>query len=402
MGLNFLGAFNGMTVLYIFIALLVFLLMIMIHELGHYTFGRIFKFKINEFSIGFGKAIFQKTNKRGEKISIRIFPLGGYCAFEGENGEGDVKNPDAFCNQKPWKRMIVLFAGAFFNFLSAIVFCFILLVSFGFDIYRVSSDPSIYNSELQKGDVIYEVNGKKVCFATSGTLSQLLSSQEKESDFTLKVKRYNSTTNKDEFVTITVQLKQKFKEGVDVSSLTEEQLANKTDENIYALDAKGNPLYTLGSTLNLYPRPFFEALGQAFVLAVMMAWAVLKSLWMLITFQLSTSDVGGPIATIGLIATSAQTSIINLFVLIPLISANLAMFNLIPFPALDGAQIVFTGIEWIRKKPINPKVQGIINMCGLVFLLGLVIILDILHFVLWRKWRKPLFYTCILDQNIVK
>mgnify|MGYP004658213427 CR=1 FL=1 len=382
MGLNFLGAFNGMTVLYIFIAILVFLLMILIHELGHYTFGRIFKFKINEFSIGFGKAIFQKTNKRGEKISIRIFPLGGYCAFEGENGEGDTKNPEAFCNQKPWKRMIVLFAGAFFNFLSAILFSFILLVSFGFDIYRVSNDPSLYNSELKKGDIIYEVNGKKVCFATNGTLTQLLSSQGKEQDFTLKVKRFNSSTNKDEFVTITVQLKQKFKNEKDASSLNEEQLADKKNARIYDIDAKGNATYTLGATLNLYRRPFFEALGQAFVLAVMMAWAVLKSLWMLVSFKLSASDVGGPIATIGLIATSTQTSIVNLFVLLPLISANLAMFNLLPFPALDGAQIVFTGIEWIRRKPINQKVQGIINLCGLVFLLGLVVILDILHFVL--------------------
>lgn len=382
MGLNFLGAFNGMTVLYIFIAILVFLLMILIHELGHYTFGRIFKFKINEFSIGFGKAIFQKTNKRGEKISIRIFPLGGYCAFEGENGEGDTKNPEAFCNQKPWKRMIVLFAGAFFNFLSAILFSFILLVSFGFDIYRVSNDPSLYNSELKKGDIIYEVNGKKVCFATNGTLTQLLSSQGKEQDFTLKVKRFNSSTNKDEFVTITVQLKQKFKNEKDASSLNEEQLADKKNASIYDIDAKGNATYTLGATLNLYRRPFFEALGQAFVLAVMMAWAVLKSLWMLVSFKLSASDVGGPIATIGLIATSTQTSIVNLFVLLPLISANLAMFNLLPFPALDGAQIVFTGIEWIRRKPINQKVQGIINLCGLVFLLGLVVILDILHFVL--------------------
>ncbi len=356
--------------------------MILIHELGHYTFGRIFKFKINEFSIGFGKAIFQKTNKRGEKISIRIFPLGGYCAFEGENGEGDTKNPEAFCNQKPWKRMIVLFAGAFFNFLSAILFSFILLVSFGFDIYRVSNDPSLYNSELKKGDIIYEVNGKKVCFATNGTLTKLLSSQGKEQDFTLKVKRFNSSTNKDEFVTITVQLKQKFKNEKDASSLNEEQLADKKNARIYDIDAKGNATYTLGATLNLYRRPFFEALGQAFVLAVMMAWAVLKSLWMLVSFKLSASDVGGPIATIGLIATSTQTSIVNLFVLLPLISANLAMFNLLPFPALDGAQIVFTGIEWIRRKPINQKVQGIINLCGLVFLLGLVVILDILHFVL--------------------
>lgn len=378
---NFLCAFNGMTIVYILLAIVVFLLMIMIHELGHYIAGRILKFKITEFSIGFGKAIFSKTNKRGEKISLRIFPLGGYCSFEGENEDGQEKNPDAFVNQKPWKRIIVLFSGAFFNFLSAILFSFILLVSFGFDIYKVTNDPSLYNENLKQNDVIYEVNGQSVNFATNGTISALLSKQEKNKDFTLKVKRYNEQTQKDEMVVITVQLKQKFKEGVDVSSLTAEQLANTQDSEIYEFD-DGKAVYTIGANLSLYPRPFVEALGQSFVVAVMMAWAVLKSLWLLITFQLSTADVGGPIATITLIATSTQASIVNLFILLPLISANLAMFNLLPFPALDGASIVFTGIEWIRKKPLNQKVQGIINFCGLIFLLALVVVLDILHFVL--------------------
>lgn len=385
MSLSFLG-FNGMTVVYILIAILVFLLMILIHELGHYVAGRIFKFKINEFSIGFGKAIFQKTNKRGEKISVRLFPLGGYCAFEGETGEdGSEKNPEAFINQKPWKRIIVLFSGAFFNFLSAIIFSFILLVSFGFDIYQVTS-PSYFSDTLKKGDVIYEVDGKNVNFATNGTLSQLLSEKVKAGDFEfdLTVRRYNEETKKNEMITITVTLGQKFANGVNPEDLTEEQLLDTENPEIYAFDSNGNKLYSLGN-LSLYPRPFFEALGQSFVLAIMMAWAVLKSLWLLITFQLSVKDVGGPIATIGVIATSAQASIVNLFILLPLIAANLAMFNLLPFPALDGAQIVFTGVEWIRKKPINPKVQGIINFCGLIFLLTLVVVLDILHFVLWLK-----------------
>ena len=380
MGINFLGAFNWMTLVYIIVAIFVFLLMIMIHELGHYVAGRIFKFKINEFSIGFGKAIFSKTNKRGEKISLRIFPLGGFCAFEGENGEDAEKNPQAFTNQKPWKRIIVLFSGAFFNFLSAILFSFILLVSFGFDIYKVT-DNSIYNDQLLKGDIIYEVNGKDVNFATNGTVSQLISSQPNYQDFTLKVKRFNQEKNKYEMVIITVQKQQKVKDGINPKTLTAEQLADTTNENIFALE-DGKPVYTIGANLKLYPRPFFEALGQSFVLSGMMAWSVLKSLFMLFTFQLSTADVGGPIATIGLIATSAQTSIVNLFILLPLISANLAMFNLLPIPALDGAQIVFTGVEWIRKKPLKPKVQGMINMIGLICLLTLVVVLDILHFVL--------------------
>lgn len=369
------------TILYVALAIFVLLLMILIHEAGHYLAGRLLKFKINEFSIGFGKAIYSKTNKRGEKFSIRIFPLGGYCAFEGENDAADGKNPEAFNNQKPWKRMIVLFAGAFFNFLSAIIFSFILLVSFGYDIYRVSDSSIIYNENLQNGDVIYEVNGTKINFATNGTLGSLLSSAKDKNNITLTVKRYNEELKKDEMIEVVVGLKQKFKSGVAPSTLTAEQLSDTSNQDIYAFDEDGNAILTIGN-LELYPRPFFEALGGAFSLAIFMAWAVLKSLWMLITFKIPINQIGGTITTISLIATYAQTSIVNLFILLPLIAANLAMFNLLPFPALDGAQMVFTGIEWIRKKPINEKVKGYINMCGLIFLLAFVVVVDILHFVL--------------------
>ena len=108
-----------MIVLYILLALVILLLMVTIHEFGHYTAGKMLGFKINEFSIGFGPALFSKTNKKnGEKFSIRAIPLGGYCAFDGE--ENDTETETSFMKQKPWKRLIVLFFGAFFNFLSEI------------------------------------------------------------------------------------------------------------------------------------------------------------------------------------------------------------------------------------------------------------------------------------------
>jgi regulator of sigma E protease len=430
-----------MTLVYIVVAIFVFLLMILIHELGHYVAGRMLKFKINEFSIGFGKAIFSKTTKRGEKFSIRIFPLGGYCAFEAEKNEADINNPHAFNNQKPWKRLIVLFSGAFFNFLSAIIFCFILLIAFGFDIMQIKEDPTIYQGQLYKNDVIYQVNGVDINFATNGTMTELLLKVDKDEPFSLTVKRYNNETKKYEMVVVeNLYLQNKlnsniilyndpisneqfaldtrrmfseeeysdlendqiynsegeFKEGITVfrdaennivyvvlstGVYGEEALADKANKAIYAHSDTGTPIYAF-PTYRLYARPFGEALGQAFVLAVMMAWFVLKALWMLITFQIPINQIGGPISTISFIVTSAQASIVNLFILVPLISANLAMFNLLPFPALDGAQMVFTGIEWIRKKPINQKVQNIINTCGLIFLLGFVVIVDILHFIL--------------------
>ena len=102
-----------MYILYLGLALLILLLMVTIHEFGHYCAGKLLGFKINEFSIGFGKALFSKKRKSGEIFSIRLVPLGGYCAFEGE--EEDSYNPQAFMKQKPWKRLIVLFSGAFFT-----------------------------------------------------------------------------------------------------------------------------------------------------------------------------------------------------------------------------------------------------------------------------------------------
>lgn len=440
MNLSTLGSFNIMTIVYIVVAILVFLLMILIHELGHYTAGKLLKFKINEFSIGFGKAIYSKINKSGEKISIRIFPIGGYCAFEGENEAGDKKNPQAFNNQKPWKRMIVLFSGAFFNFLSAIIFCFILLISFGFDIMQIKGNPTIYQDKLYDGDVIYQVDGVDVNFATNGTMVELLKKIDEDEPFSLTVKRLNTETGKYEMIIVeNLYLQHKLNVNIilyedpilglqyalDTNKIfTEEQYTDTSNTEIYDTegnfkegisvfkDEEDNIVYVLLSTgvydeseiadfankeiynyignnpvysfpaYQLYPRPFWEALGQSFILAVMMAWVVLKALWMLITLQIPISQIGGPVSTISFIVTSTQVSIVNLFILIPLIAANLAMFNLLPFPALDGAQMVFTGIEWIRKKPINQKVQSMINMCGLIFLLSFVVIVDILHFIL--------------------
>ena len=146
-----------MTALYILLAIVVLLLMIVIHEFGHYIAGKILKFKINEFAVGFGPAIFSKTNKKtGEKFSLRLIPLGGYCAFEGEdeleerrkaeNAEkianedvfeqkAEVENAEAvetselktFNEHAPWKRIIVLVSGALFNFVSAILFSALFL-----------------------------------------------------------------------------------------------------------------------------------------------------------------------------------------------------------------------------------------------------------------------------------
>ena len=188
-------AVSGLEVLkwigYFLVALLCLMLMIMLHELGHYTFGKIFKFKINEFAIGFGPKLFSKTNKKsGEVFSIRAVPLGGFCSFAGEDEEGD--NDGDFNKRPVWQRIIVLFAGAGFNFLSAFIVITIFFSAYGeyFPVvgnvyqhveYMEDGSYSILedSQQLKEGDVIISVNGKE-CYSLLeyNRLSSLISKEE--------------------------------------------------------------------------------------------------------------------------------------------------------------------------------------------------------------------------------
>ncbi|MEG1751681.1 MAG: M50 family metallopeptidase [Clostridia bacterium] len=381
------------TILYVILAVFILLLMILIHELGHYVAGRILHFKIDEFSIGFGKALFTKVNKRGEKISLRLFPVGGYCAFSGDEDEednpknvtqktdSDVEvlneaqakkkerahvNPNKgllFNQQKPWKRIIVFLAGVTFNFISAIVFSFILLISFGYDVPEVVNVDTRYQyavvqgETLQAGDVITEVEGIKIDFIKGNTWPKLLGKYD---------------INQPILITLT-------RNGVETKMQI--KLSQKLDnKGVPEVNENNAPIKTLGVEVKAHPLPFFEALGHCFYFTIGLAWIVLSTLWQLITFQIPLNQIGGTIATISVIAHMAQQGIANIFILMPLIAANLAVFNLLPFPALDGSHVVFTLIEWIRKKPINRKVENMIHTIGLIALFTFVVVVDIIYF----------------------
>lgn len=348
------------TILYVGLAILVLLLMVLIHELGHYVAGRILKFKITEFSIGFGKAIFSKTNKRGEKISLRLFPLGGFCAFDGENDDSKEIKEGSFNSQKPWKRIIVYLAGVTFNFISAIIFSFILLVSFGYDIPQVASIDTRYlnSSSFQVGDAIYEVDDVKINFANGNTFSNLISKYDEGEKFDLTIKRDGK------FITVQVAMQQAF-----------------DNDNKLIFDDDNNPILRLGISTKAHPLNVGEALARCVPFTFGLVWLVLKSFWLLITFQMPLNQIGGPITTVSIIATQAAQGPSTLLFLMPLIAANLAVFNLLPFPALDGSHVIFTTIEWIRKKPINRTVEAYIHFFGLVILFAFVILVDILHLV---------------------
>lgn len=375
-----------MYILYLLLALVILLLMVLVHEFGHYTIGRMLGFKITEFSVGFGKALFSRKNKRGEIISLRLFPLGGYCAFAGEE-ETDEKDKDAFTNQAAWKRIFVFLAGVMFNFAFAVFTSFILLCTVGYDIPQVHSivdknniinefkienalsEPysPLAEQQLQPGDVIISLNGKKIDFAYGSNYSDIVN------------ERINLLTkeNFDEMAVMDAVVKRgNSYENIKLSFYRIEVQANQ------AIEGKTNYTFVWNINAKAYVHTVGEALQRAVPFAIGLAWIVLKSLWLLITFQLPLSSIGGPITTITTIATYTQQSATNLLLLIPLISANLAIFNLLPIPALDGAHVLFTTIEAIRKKPIKRETENMIHTIGLFILFGAVILIDILHFLL--------------------
>lgn len=377
--------------LYILLAIVILLVMIVIHELGHYVAGKILKFKINEFSIGFGPQLLSKTNKKtGEKFTLRLIPLGGYCAFEDESGlaeeesgervvdpdtvfpeasnrvmppsvdelraeEAPAEKPRSFVDEKPWKRIIVLFAGAFFNFVSAIIFSFIFILAVGFpapeivDLYK-SDAGTVYQEELQVGDVILAVNGTNV--GIMNTYDDLTSVKDVGTEYVLTIDRGGETVK---------------------AKVTVKRIVNTLNPD--------EPIDYVGLGFASQTRSikcgFTYALTYCVPYTCKLAFLVLSSLGGIITGRTPLTSMTGPVGTVGAMAQLGMTDLRNFLVLLPLIAANLAIFNILPIPALDGSKIIFTIIEWIRKKPVNRKVENIIHSVGLLLLFGFVIVIDL-------------------------
>ncbi len=381
-----------MIVLYILLAVVILLCMVLIHEFGHYIAGKILKFKITEFSVGFGFPLFSRTSKKtGEKFSLRIFPLGGYCSFYGEDDEEGASDPAAFNNQKPWKRIIVFFAGVTANFLTAIIFSWILLCTTGYDVPQINRDivygqefvqEEGYYNEFKEGDIITHINGKKIDFAFGENFVPMINSERETA-----LKEYQALVDQGR------QLDELSGEDLHSFEMTVKRDGKSVKLTVYVYpdmekfkqddDGKWVLSNTLtGMEYKAYVYNAWEGFCRSFEMAFGFAWVVLKSLWMLITFQIPITEMGGTVATISTIATMASQSMSYLLVFIPLIAANLAVFNILPFPALDGAHVLFTTIEWIRGKPINRNVESMIHFVGLIILFLFVIVVDILHFVL--------------------
>lgn len=420
------SCFVWSKITYIIIAIAFLMLLILVHEFGHYIAGKILKFKINEFSVGFGPAILQKTKANGEKISLRVFPLGGYCAFEGEDEESEKEG--AFNDQKPWKRLIVLFAGVFFNFLFGIITSVVYLSVASYSLPQIIQLSDGNTNPFKAGDIVVAVDGDKLDYyrVSQDTFTQfakLTSKHEAGEEFVVTVLRDGSEID----LTVKKEIRPAQRYITNLSGL-EGKLYEKIGENSYSLISNENlfdyiknmenpldNLYkkmeidgvddyslftkeeilslggitesTAGASLGILQTAHYEkfTFGEALLYAVPfgidICWLVLKVLGGLFTGATAVSELGGTITSVDAIAELTRIDFRYLIYLLPMISMNLAVFNILPIPALDGAKMVFVTIEMIRRKPINRNVEAYIHFIGLILLLAFVVFLDIYHFI---------------------
>lgn len=371
--LNLLAAADVLrTIGSVLLAILILLAMITVHEFGHYLAGKLFRFQIEEFAIGFGPALFKHKKKNGEIFSVRLLPLGGYCAFAGE--DEDAPQPGAFNNKKPWQRIIVLFAGAFMNYLFALVLIVTAFFACGQLLpmaVRVAPAETAYEAahSLQEGDVILACEGTDI-YLTADLMRALEGKKAGDAAlFTL------SRAGEDGRTVIETEIV--LRADADFANLADAGALWKALGIGYAEESGG--YYVASYSYRGFG--FFATLGRSFVYSARIGGTIFQVLGQLLTGHLGLSAFGGPVTTIALTAQVASRSVQQFLEIAAYIGVNLAVFNLLPIPALDGSKIVFTLIEWIRGKPINRKVEAVIHVVGLILLLGFAVLVDVLQFI---------------------
>jgi len=326
--------------MYIIIAILLFGILILVHELGHYLTARIFKVAINEFSIGMGPKIFSWTSKKTSIVySLRALPIGGYVSMAGEDDESD--NPNAFDKKPVWQRMIITVAGSVSNVLLAFIVMFVL----------VASTPQIGSTQISKfregavspqydlriGDIITEINGNEVHITR---------------EIGYYISRY----------------------GVDPVDITlmrngEEIVVPDVVFAVAKDDASGYVYGQADFYVNIAEKNFASVVKNGFFESCLTIRMLIDSLADLFSGTYGVDDLSGPVGVTTVIADAAKTDVYQLFYIFVFIAMNLGVMNLLPFPALDGGRLIVLFIELIIRRPVNKKVEGYINMAGMLVLL---------------------------------
>ncbi len=337
----------------ILFAILLFSFLIFIHELGHFVAAKLSGVQVNEFALFMGPALLQK--QKGETLySLRLIPIGGYCAMEGEDGGSD--NPRSFDKAAWWKRLIILVAGAAMNFLVGVLLMVIVSMPVQRTVIPVISSFEEYatlngQDGLREGDRVLKVDGERLYT---------------QSDFSL-ILNLNPGDTHDLVV-------ERDGRKVVLNDLKMEKHP-VTDEN-------GNTNMLYGMNFTIAELSLGERLHYGWMRSLDSVRLVRLSLQMLLTGQAGFSDMSGPVGIVQQMSVVADASpsrfaaLMNLLYFGGFIAINLAVMNLLPIPALDGGRVfcllVTAAVEGITHKKINPKYEGYIHGTGMILLLGLM------------------------------
>ncbi len=347
----------------ILVAILIFGIIVIIHEFGHFFFAKLFKVQVNEFALGFGPALFKK--QKGETLySVRIIPFGGYCAMEGEDEESE--QPGAFHSKKVWQRIIIVAAGAINNLILGFVLVAIMLSINGqfytTQIYGFVKDAPSYQSGLLPGDEVLSVDGRNVYCSTDLSYMMMIS---EDNTLEMVVRRDGEKKTLENVTFATREMDGKTYIAVDFAVVPEEM--------------------TLRSPLKFIKNTVKESVSVGRVV-----WMSLKDL---IGGRFGMNEMMGPVGVVSTVgdtvsqAVSGETPGVDfgyLFYMMAMITINLGIVNLLPLPALDGGRLIFLLFEAIFRKPVPQKYEGWVHGVGFALLMILILIItgnDILRLV---------------------
>ena len=346
-------------------ALIVFSAVIAIHEFGHFTVAKLCGIQVNEFSIGMGPALWKKIYK-GTQYSLRALPVGGYVALEGEESpesqqaeaardEREAEDENSVppeqrtgipLNEAPvWQRVLVMVAGAFMTFVLGFVVLVILVAAqegaiTSKTIYSIENDALCGQTGLQAGDEIVAVNGRR-CFVANDILYELVRTEAYRARFTVK------------------------RDGQKVE-LPDVQFDTWQDED-------GQTHMTLGFTVYGIKKTPLNVLKEAWNSTLYYGRIVFTSLADLVRGRESINNLSGPVGIVTAIGQAASYGWQDLLELLALITINLGVFNLLPFPALDGGKVVFLIIEGVTGHAVPEKLQGTLTIAAFALLFGLML-----------------------------
>ena len=326
---------------------------VLVHEFGHFIFSKLFGVYVYEFSIGMGPKILHWKKKGGEtEYCIRAIPIGGFVSLAGEDADDNSKiDKKRKLYSKPvWQRLIIMIAGATFNFLFAFVILFVSALIYGSVstkpiVASVSEEYPAYTAGIKEGDTIVSINKQKVSSWNEVKL-YIQTSEGKELNIVLKDK----TGTKREVKVIPIEVK----------------------------DDEGNISYAVGIGLdNTVRRGLWTSLKHATQTTCSLYKLMLTTLKQLITGKFSVSDLSGPVGIYSVVDSQSKQGLESILYLIAYLSMNVGVINLIPFPAFDGGRVLFLIIEKIRRKPIKAKTEGMINSIGFILLMLLMVFVTI-------------------------